>query len=157
MPIDLYTSKRAIRNIEKAPHRAHTEPILKSLNLIKVEDIYYLAILMFYSKLINNNMPHYFDDFMPHFSIGATNYNLRYPNLQLPRIKHEFPKFSLRYQLINNLNETSPEILELAKNCTQSIFLKDVRESIVDGYRDTLGYEPADLTVHPPPPPRTAV
>ena len=129
--------KRAIRNIEKAPYRAHTEPIFKSLNLIKVEDMYYLAILKFYSKLINNNLTHYFEDFMPHFSIGATNYNLRIPNLQLPRIKHGFPKFSLRYQLINKLNKTSPEILELAKNCTQSIFINHVRESIVDGYRDT--------------------
>ena len=33
--------KRAIRNIEKTPYRAHTEPIFKSLNLIKVEDMYY--------------------------------------------------------------------------------------------------------------------
>ena len=131
--------KRAIsiRNIEKAGYRAHTEPIYKSLNLIKVEDMYYLAILKFYSKLINNNLPHYFDDFMPLLSNGASKYNLRNPNLHLPRIKHEFPNFSLRYQLINKLNETSPEILELAKNCTQSIFINHVRESIVDGYRDT--------------------
>ena len=87
--------KRAIKNIEKAGYRAHTEPICKSLNLIKVQDIYYLAILKFYSKLINNNLPHYFDDFMPHFSIGATNYNIRNPDLQLPRIRHEFPRSSL--------------------------------------------------------------
>ena len=39
--------KRAIRNIEKAGYRTHTEPIFKSLNLIKVQDIYYLAILKF--------------------------------------------------------------------------------------------------------------
>ena len=89
--------KRAIRNIEKAPYRAdHTELISKSLKVIKVEDMYYLAILKFYSKLINNNLPHYFDDFMSHFSIGATNYNLRNPNLQLPRIKHEFPKILIK-------------------------------------------------------------
>ena len=99
--------------------------------------MYYLAVLKFYSKLINNNLPHCFNDYMPPFSIGATNYNLRNPNLQLPRIKHEFPKFSLRYQLINKLNETSPEILKQAKNCTQSIFINHVRENIVDGYRDT--------------------
>ena len=108
--------KRAIRNIEKASYRAHTEPIFKSLNLIKVQDIYYLAILKFLLKT------HYFDDFMPHFSIGATNYNIRNPDLQLPRIKHEFPRSSLRYQLISTLNETSPEIMEMAKNCTQYIF-----------------------------------
>ena len=41
-----FLQKRAIRNIEKAPYRAHTEPIFKSLNLIKVEDMYYLAIII---------------------------------------------------------------------------------------------------------------
>ena len=59
--------------------------------------MYCLAILKFYSKLINNTLPIYFNDFMPHFLIVATNYNLRNPNMQLPRIKHEFPKISLRY------------------------------------------------------------
>ena len=73
---------------------------------------------------------------MPHFSIGATNYNIRNPDLQLLRIRHEFPRSSLRYQLINTLNETSPEIMEMAKNCTQHIFINHVRKSIVDGYRD---------------------
>ena len=63
--------------LEKVSYRAHTEPIFKSLNLIKVQDIYYLSILKFYSKLMNNNLPHYFDDFMPHFSIGVTNCNIR--------------------------------------------------------------------------------
>ena len=85
-----------------------------------MQDINYLAILKFCSKLINNNMPHYFDDFMPHFSIDASNYNTRNPNLQLPRV--EFPRSSLRYQLISTLNETSPEIMEMAENCTQYIF-----------------------------------
>ena len=112
---------RAIRNIEKASYRAHTEPIFKSLNLIKVQDIYYLAILKFYSKLIKNNLLHYLNDFMPHFSIGATNYNIRNPD-------HEFPRSSLRYQLIRTLNETSPEIMEMAKNCTQHIYINHVRK-----------------------------
>ena len=60
---------------------------------------------------------------MPYFSIGATNYNIRNPDLQLPRIRHEFPRSSLRYQLISILHETSPEIMEMAKNCTQHIFI----------------------------------
>ena len=45
--------KRAIRNIEKAGYRAHTEPIFKSLNLIKVQDIMLHAQISFliFSKL----------------------------------------------------------------------------------------------------------
>ena len=73
---------------------------------------------------------------MCHFLIDATNYNLRNPDLQLPKIRHEFPRSSLRYQLISTLNETSPKIMEMAENCTQYIFIKHVRKRIVDGYRE---------------------
>ena len=73
---------------------------------------------------------------MPHFSIDATNYIIRNLDPQLPRIRHEFPRSSLRYQLIRTLNETSPEIMEMAKNCTQYIFINNVRKNIVDGYWD---------------------
>ena len=36
----------------------------------KVQDIYYMAIIKFYSKLINNNLSHYFETFTPNFSAG---------------------------------------------------------------------------------------
>ena len=88
-----------------------------------MQDIYYQAILNFYSTLINNNLPHYFDDFMAHFSIGATHYNIRNPDLQLPRIRHEFSRSSLRYNLISTLNETSPEIMEMAQKVPHNIYL----------------------------------
>ena len=60
--------KRAIRNINNANYRAYSEPIFKSLNLLKISDIYYLSTLNFYSKLINKNLPHYFDSFKPQFA-----------------------------------------------------------------------------------------
>ena len=84
--------KRAKRNINKANYRAHSEPIFKSLNLLKLNDIYYLSILKFYAKLINN-LQHYFDSFKPQFANGVSHYNLRNPSMQLPFIKHEFPKY----------------------------------------------------------------
>ena len=84
--------KRAIRNINIANYTAHSEPIFKSLNLLKINDIYDLSILKFYSKLINNNLPHYFDSFKPQFANGVSHYKLRNPSMQLP---------SLRTQLIS--------------------------------------------------------
>ena len=92
--------KRAIRNINNAKYREHSEPISKSLNLLKINGTYYLSILKFYFKLINNNLPHYFDKFKPQFANGVSHDNLRNPSMQLPKIKHEFPKQSLRYKLI---------------------------------------------------------
>ena len=89
---------------------------MASLNLLKINDIYYLSILKFYSKLINNNLPHYFNSFKPQTANRVPHYNLRNPSMQLPIIKHECPKQSLRYKLITTLHEMSAETIELVKN-----------------------------------------
>ena len=73
--------KRAIRNISKSDFRAHTEPLCREHNLLKVQGIYYMAILKFYSKLINNNLPDYFVPFTLNFSAGHHHYNFRNPSI----------------------------------------------------------------------------
>ena len=82
-------------------------------------------------------MPHYFDSFKLQFANGVLHYNLRKPSMQLPIIKHEFPRQSLGYKLITTLNEMSAENMELAKNYTQKRFVDLVRNNIVNGYRST--------------------
>ena len=129
--------KRAIRNISKSNFRAHTEPLFKEHNLLKVQDIYYIAVLKFYFKLVNNHLPHYFNNFTPQFSAGHQHYNFRNPTRLLPKIKHEFPRQSLRYRLIVTLNETSDDILEMATTQSQKCFIKFIRERIVDDYSYT--------------------
>ena len=78
-----------------------------------------MAILKFYSKLVNDNLPNYFESFTPQFSAGHQNYKFRNPSRLLPKIKNEFPRQSLRYKLITTLNETSNELLEMAKTLSQ--------------------------------------
>ena len=130
--------KRALYEILIMPITEHIlNQYLKSLNILKIDDIFYLSILKFYSKLINNNLPHYFDSFKPQFANGVLHYNLRKPSMQLPIIKHEFPRQSLRYKLITTLNEMSAETMELAKNYTQKRFVDLVRNNIVNGNRNT--------------------
>ena len=96
--------KRALRIISDNKFNAHTEPICRVERLLKVEEIYRLGIYKFYYKLINNHLPHYFPDFNPTFSVGVNHYSLRNPIRRIPRIKHEFPRHSLRYKLIETLN-----------------------------------------------------
>ena len=91
--------KRAIRNILKSKIRAHIEPLFKEHNLLKVQDIYYIAVLKFYFKSVNNRLPYYFNNFTPQFSAGHQLYNFRNPTKLLPKIKHKFPRQSLRYRL----------------------------------------------------------
>ena len=47
--------KRAIRNVSKSNFSSHTEPLFKEHNLLKVQDIYYIAVCKFYYKLVNNH------------------------------------------------------------------------------------------------------
>ena len=96
-----------------------------------------MAILKFYSKLVNDNLPNYFESFTPQFSAGHQHYNFRNPSRLLPKIKHEFPRQSLRYKLISTLNETSNELLEMARTLSQKNFMNFVRNEILTGYRYT--------------------
>ena len=99
--------KRAIYEILIIPitERILNQYLQQSPNLLKINDIYYLSILKSYSKLINDNLPHYFDSFKPQIANGVSHYNLRNPSMQLLIIKHELPKQSLRYKLITTFNE----------------------------------------------------
>ena len=52
--------KKAVRIISLQKYNAHTEPIFKSLNLLKVSDIFSLCQLKFYYNLVHREVPEYF-------------------------------------------------------------------------------------------------
>ena len=128
--------KRALRIISDNKFNAHTEPICRAERLLKVKDIYRLGIYKFYYKLINNHLPHYFQDFTPTFSVGVNHYSLRNPIRQIPRIKHEFPRHSLRYKLIETLNNTSETIIEMAISQSQKNCIAYIKNDMIATYRD---------------------
>ena len=49
--------KKTIRTITYNNYTAHTEPLLKELNLLKVKDMFDLKILKFLFKLYHNELP----------------------------------------------------------------------------------------------------
>ena len=52
--------KRAMRIITCSKYNAHTDPIFKKLNLLKLSDLYNVSVLKFYHKFKNDKLPHYF-------------------------------------------------------------------------------------------------
>ena len=129
--------KRVLRIISGSKFNAHTEPICREEQLLKVNEIYKLAIYKFYFKLINNELPHYFQDFTPTFSDGANHYLLRNPSRPIPKIFHEFPKHSLRYKLIFTLNNTSTTIIEKASSQSLKKFITYIKNDMIGTYRET--------------------
>ena len=131
-----YVQKRALRIISDNKINAHTEPICRAEQLLKVKEIYRLGIYKFYYKLINNHLPHYFQDFTPTFSEGMNHYSIGNPIRQIPRIKHEFPRHSLRYKLIETLNNTSETIIQMAISQSQKNCIAYIKNDMIATYRD---------------------
>ena len=113
--------KKAVRIISNSNYIAHSEPLLKELNLLKVEDIFHLKLLKFYYNLSYNLLPTYFDSYLEFINGGnmppALLYNLRSDACLLirpPRIFHKFSESCVLYQLVKLINHTHvkyPDIL----------------------------------------------
>ena len=110
--------KKAVCIITGNYYVAHSEPIFKSLELLKIYDIYKLKILKLYYNLTNYSLPEYFNNYLDVINNELPHsYQLRInarPLMRLPKIRHQFSEFGLQYQLVNLLNNTHehyPEIL----------------------------------------------
>ena len=127
--------KRALRTISNQSYVAHSEPICKELNLIKLPDIYFIAIWKFYYKLMNNSLPSYFNNMIPTLPLSCNRYEFRRPLFHIPKIKHHFAENLVEYQMINILNRKG-YIIYSSKVFTHSftgfkIFMKNI---IIDTY-----------------------
>ena len=57
--------KRAVRVVTKSKYNAHTEPLFKIMQFLKLEDIFNISCLKFYFKFQNSMLPEPFLDFYP--------------------------------------------------------------------------------------------
>ena len=112
--------KKALRLISNSNYIVHTEPICKNLCLLKLTDMFSIAVWKFYYKLMNNQLPTYFVEWRPELPRVCTRYEIRSPVFHLPVIKHKFAEHSLRYCLIKQLNREKCSILITSKVHTHS-------------------------------------
>ena len=68
--------KKALRIFASQDYISHTEPICKEYRILKIFDMYKLAIWKFYFKLMNNELPHYFTNMKPELPRVAEYYSL---------------------------------------------------------------------------------
>ena len=57
--------KKALRLISGSNYIAHTEPICKKLFLLKLTDMFPVAVWKFYYEVMNDQLPIYFADWKP--------------------------------------------------------------------------------------------
>ena len=96
----LKLQKKAVRIITLSKYNSHTDPIFKSLKLLKVHDIFVLFQLKFYHKYVNDVIPNYFLNLSLAMNNERHDYNTRiHDNIQTGLVGHEFAKRSLRFCL----------------------------------------------------------
>ena len=69
--------KKAVRVISNRTYNAHTEPIFKSLQLLKIPDIYKQCVLKFYFQYCHSQLPSYLQSFSYTFRKDIHEYNTR--------------------------------------------------------------------------------
>ena len=112
--------KKVVRLISNSNYIAHTEPIYKNLRLLKLTDMFPIAVWKFYYKLMNNQLPEYFVDWKPELPRVCTRYEIRSPVFHMPLIRHKFAENLLRYCLIMQLNMEKCSVLITSKVHTHS-------------------------------------
>lgn len=104
--------KKAVRVIAFRPYIAHTEPIFKSLRILKLDDLYSVHLHKLYYRYTNNLLPSYFECLKPIYSNDVqTSYNLRNNNLRLPFADKEYFVRSTKYQYFLVIRNTPVEQL----------------------------------------------
>ena len=130
--------KRAIRIISKAKYNSHTNPLFKTLNILKVEDLFKLNCCKLYWKKVHNNLPPYIS------SQILTNEEAQYSTRQtrqshdihtLP-IRTNLGKQTLNYNISMTWNNLTPE-LKSKVNLSLSSFSKKIKKHHISSYSVT--------------------
>ena len=95
--------KKAVRVINFKSPLAHTEPILKGMDQLKLPDMYTCHLIKLYYKLYRNKLPAYFEKFIPEY--GESQHDLRHNNIRLPAIRCDYEKMNAKFQMHYRLRE----------------------------------------------------
>ena len=130
--------KKAIRVISNSHYIAHTEPICKRLHMLKVSDMFRLAIWKFYHKLMNKKLPSYFNYMMPNLPAICNYYGIRKPKFHLPIIRHVFAEQLIQYNLIRIINDDIESVGIMDVVLTQSFcaFKSNIKHRIISIYSE---------------------
>ncbi len=128
---------KVIHSIYISKYNAHTEPLIKSLNLLKVSDILQLQLLKCYYKYKNRMLPYYLAQltFITHPNIH--DHSTRNQNqLRTNKTQHEHARYCVRHQIPKVIN--SAPIYILTKINTHSLqgFSIYIKITIIQSYQE---------------------
>ena len=134
------SQKKAVRIVSKRKYNAHSEPLLKKLNILKITDLYKLKLLKFYYKLCNNLLPQYFAtaNLLIHQQ-SLHSHNTRGQTFLTPRIYHVFAENCVRHQLpslLNNADDLPADVLTSVYTYSEYGYTSYLKRHFIDQYNN---------------------
>ena len=127
--------KKAIRVVAYRPYIAHTSPIFKELNIMKLSDIYTTQLHKLLYRYENNILPDYFSLFKPLYSGEMDHsYNLRHNTLRLPMPSKNYFVQGTRYQFLKLSATLSQGEINLTHGPTRFEYISRIKTDIISQY-----------------------
>lgn len=126
--------KRAIRILTNSAYNAHTEPLFKDLELLKIRDIFHVKCLQFWYKFVNNTLPFYFKSMFTYVNEVHQIATRQHSRLYMFPTRTYGARKTIRHyipELINNFPET---ILQKVNTHCLNSFSKHIKLFILDSY-----------------------
>ena len=127
--------KKSIRIITCSKYNAHTEPLLKNLQLLKVSDLFQLNILKFFYKLENARLPVYFNSIVLKSLGDIHNHDTRFKStIPSNNTRTQTADKCIRHILPSILNSTDDLITSKVYTHTYESFSNYIKQYYIKNY-----------------------
>ena len=127
--------KRVLRIITRSKYNAHTEPLFKALDILKLEDTMKLNALKFYFKYTHETLPHFFTSFDLSTQGAHHSHFTRQRNQIRPSsTRTKYADNTLRNYLPVLINNTPPNILQKNDDTQYSWFLVQYKKNSISNH-----------------------
>ena len=129
--------KRAVRIITCSKYNAHTDPLFKSLNLLKLKDIFVISALRLYYKCENKLLPRFFSDIFHPASDHHAHNTRGCTNLYKPRSHTASGRNCMRFFVPDILNKSPPCITNKIYTHSYKGFCDYAKKYVINTYETT--------------------
>ena len=127
--------KKIIRIICSSKYNAHTEPLFKTLKLLKLTDMMKLNTLKFYYKLKDGKVPAYFESYKVLSQVDIHNRNTRFNNVINRNItRTALQKKCLRNSLPVVVGSTPTNILDKVSTHSYNGYSNYIKDRYIENY-----------------------
>ena len=131
----LKLQKKAIRNVSNSKYNSHTDPLFKSLGLLKLEDIYTLNALKFYFQYCQNQLPAYLLQFIFKHRSEIHSYDTRIKDsFDTNKTRTRLADSSIRQVIPRLINDTPHFIIDKIYTHSLQGFTSYIKQYFINSY-----------------------